>query len=67
MSQKLLETAKNSTTDAVSKRAIQKVSKRAIQKTAETTDDLIGYKIADEITSVSKSLLKNCPQKMRTK
>ena len=30
------------------------VSKRAIQKTAEATGDLIGKKIADKITSVSK-------------
>ena len=29
-------------------------SKRAIQKTAEATGDLIGNKIADKITSVSK-------------
>ena len=29
-------------------------SKRAIQKTAEATGDLIGSKIADKITSVSK-------------
>ena len=28
--------------------------KRAIQKTAEATGDLIGNKIADKITSVSK-------------
>ena len=28
--------------------------KRAIQKTAEATGDLIGYKIADKTTSVSK-------------
>ena len=37
------------------------VSKRAIKKTAEATDDLIGNKIAEKITSVSKkNLLKNC-------
>ena len=47
--QKLFDCAKNSMTDA-----IKTASKRAIQKTAETTDDLIGNKIADEITSVSK-------------
>ena len=34
--------------------AIKTASKRAIQKTAEATGDLIGIKIADEITSVSK-------------
>ena len=48
-SQKLLDSAKKSTTDA-----IKTASKRAIQKTAEATDDLIGNKIADKITSVSK-------------
>ena len=48
-SQKLLDIAKKSTTDA-----IKKASKRAIQKTAEATGDLIGNKIADKITNVSK-------------
>ena len=47
-SQKLLDSAKKSTTDA-----IKTVSKRAIQKTAEATGDLIGNKIADKITSIS--------------
>ena len=47
--QKLLDSAKKSTTDA-----IKTASKRAIQKTAEATVDLIGNKIADKITSVSK-------------
>ena len=47
--QKLLDSAKKPTTDA-----IKTASKRAIQKTAETTGDLIGNKIADKITSVSK-------------
>ena len=46
--QKLLDSAKKSTTDAV-----KTASKRAIQKTAEATGDLIGNKIADKI-SVSK-------------
>ena len=46
---KLLDSAKKSTTDA-----IKTASKRAIQKTAEATGDLIGNKIADKITSVSK-------------
>ena len=45
--QKLLDSAKKSTTDA-----IKTASKRAIQKTAETTGDLFGNKIADTITSV---------------
>ena len=47
--QKLLDSAKKSTTDA-----IKTSSKRAIQKTAETTGNLIGNKVADKITSVSK-------------
>ena len=47
--QKLLDSAKKSTTDA-----IKTASKRAIQKTAEATGNLIGNKIADKITSVSK-------------
>ena len=48
-SQKLLESAKKSTADA-----IKTVSKRSIQKTVEATDDFIGNKTADKITSVSK-------------
>ena len=48
-SQKLFDTAKKSTTDAV-----KTTSKRAIQKTAEVTGDLIGNKITDKIMSVSK-------------
>ena len=52
-SQKLLDCAKKSTTDA-----IKTASKRAIQKTAEATGDLIGNKIADKIMSVSKKSLK---------
>ena len=47
--QKLLDSAKESTTDA-----IKTASKRTILKTAEATGDLIGNKIADKITSVSK-------------
>ena len=47
-SQKLLDTAKKSTTDA-----IKTASKRGIQKTAEATGDLIGNKTADKKTSVS--------------
>ena len=45
--QKLLDSAKKSTTDA-----IKTASKRTIKKTAEATGDLIGNKIADKITSV---------------
>ena len=47
--QKLLDSAKKSTTYA-----IKTASKRAIQKTAEATDNLIGKKIANNITNVSK-------------
>ena len=47
--QKLLGSAKQSTTDP-----IKTASKRAIQKTAELTGDLIDNKIADKIASVSK-------------
>ena len=48
-SQKILDSAKKSTTDA-----IIFASKRAIQKTGEATSNLIGNKIADKITNVSK-------------
>ena len=48
-SQKLVDTAKKSTTHA-----IKSASKRAIQ----TTGDLIGNKIADKITSISKKSAK---------
>ena len=47
--QKVLDSAKKSTTDVI------KIAwKRAIQKTAETTGDLIGNKTADKITNISK-------------
>ena len=52
-SQKLIDAAKKSTTDA-----IKTISKRAIQKTTEATGDLIGDKIADKITNISKKLVK---------
>ena len=48
-SQKLIDTAKKSTTDA-----IKTASKRTFQKTAEATDDLIGNK-NDAIITVSDS------------
>ena len=51
---KLLHSAKKSTTDA-----IKTASKRAIKKTGEATDDLIGNKIADKITSASKKTFNN--------
>ena len=54
--QKFFDTAKKRTTDA-----IKTASKRAIQKAAEATDDLIGNKIADKITSISKRSNKELP------
>ena len=48
-SQKLFDKAKRSTTDP-----IKTASKRVIQITAEATGDLIGSKVADKITGVSK-------------
>ena len=54
--QKLLDSAKKSTTDAM-----KTASKRVIQKTAEATGDLIGNKIADKITSISKKPAKELP------
>ena len=48
-SQKLIDSAKKSATDA-----LKTASKRAIPKTAEATGVLIGNKIADKIISVSK-------------
>ena len=56
MGKKLFNTAKKSTTDT-----IKTASKRAIQKTAEATGDLIGNKIADKITSISKKPVKELP------
>ena len=53
---KLVDTAKNSATDA-----IKTASKRAIQKTTEATGDLVGNKIADKITGVSKTYTKKLP------
>ena len=50
-SQKIIDTAKKSATDA-----IKTASQRAIQKTAETSGDLVGNKIADKITSISKKI-----------
>ena len=52
--QKLLDSAKKSTTDA-----IKTASKRAIQKTVEATGDLIFKIIADKITGVSNKKSNN--------
>ena len=51
--QKLFDSAKNSTTDALTT-----ASKKAIKKKAEATGGLIGNKTADKITSVSKKSAK---------
>ena len=56
--QKLLDSAKKSTADA-----IKTASKWQIQKTAEATGDLIVNKIADTITSV----LKKSPTELHSK
>ena len=53
---KLVDTGKKSATDA-----IKTASKRVTQKAAEATGDLVGNKIADKITSVSKKSTKKLP------
>ena len=53
-SQKLIDHAKQSATDA-----LKATSKKVIQKTAEATGDLIGNKMADRITYVSKNSQQN--------
>ena len=60
-SQKLFDTAKKSTADA-----IKTASKGAIQKTVEAIGDLIGNKIADKIVSASKKELPNDETEMTT-
>ena len=62
-SQKLVDIAKRSATDA-----IKTASKRAIQKTAAAIGDLIGNKIADKLQAFQRScnqknLQGNCIQK----
>ena len=54
--QKRLVSARKSTTDA-----LKIASERAINKIAEVTGDLIGNKIADKITSVSRKSTKELP------
>ena len=51
---KLVDTTKKSARDA-----IKTASKRAIQKPAEATVDLVGNKIADKITGISKKKSNN--------
>ena len=53
---KIVDTDKKSTTDA-----IITASKRAIQETAEATGNLVGNKLADKITSVSKKSTEKLP------
>ena len=53
-SQKLLDHAKESATDA-----LKTDSRRAIQKTTEPTGNLIGNKVVDRITKVSKTSPQN--------
>ena len=48
-SQKLLDHAKQSVTDA-----FKTASKKAIQKTGKSTGDLVGNEIANKITKISK-------------
>ena len=55
-SQKIIDTTKKSATDAITT-----VSQRAIQKTAEAAGDLVGNKIADKISSISKKSTKKLP------
>ena len=59
-SQKLLDHAKKSATDA-----IKTSSTTDIQKTAEVTGDLIGNKIAGRSTKVKKSSQQNNPDTVR--
>ena len=54
--QKLFDSTKKSTTDAIKTASI-----KAMQKTAKATGDLIGNKIADKITSISKKFTKELP------
>ena len=55
-SQKSFDTARESTTEA-----IETASKMGVQKIAEATGDLIGSKIADQLTSISKKSVKELP------
>ena len=59
-SQKLLDHAKQSVTDS-----LKAASKRRIQKTSETKGNLIGSKITDRITKVSKTSQQNNSEKLQ--
>ena len=54
MEKKIVDAAKKSATDAV-----KTASKRKIQKTVEAIGELIGNKIADKLSSVSKKKSNN--------
>ena len=54
MEKKIVDAGKKSATDAV-----KTASKREIQKIVEATGDLIGNKIADKISSISKKKSNN--------
>ena len=54
--QKMIDTAKKSAKDA-----IKTASQWTIKKTAEATGDLVGNKIADILTSISKKSIKKLP------
>ena len=56
---KLMDTATKTGIDAA-----ETASKRVAQKTAEASGDLIGYKIADKITSIGKPKEKDKTKKM---
>ena len=45
--------------------AAKTASKRVVQKTAEATEDLIGNKIADNITSIGKSKSKESKDEIK--
>ena len=55
-SHKIIDTTKKSARDS-----IKTASQRVIQKAAEATGDLVGNKIADKITSISKKFTKKLP------
>ena len=60
-SPKFLDNAKQSATGA-----FRTASKRVIQRTAEATDDLLGNKIAERITKMSKNLQQNNSETVTT-
>ena len=59
---KLMNTAKKTGMDAA-----KVVSKRVVQKNAEATEDLIGNKIVDKITSIGKPKEKEKEKKKRNR